>query len=61
MLCGRATWAEGLPVYAKQGVAAFDKWLADKGVRNIQMLNEVLDQGAKPWWTVYGTREAVIA
>ena len=61
VLCGRATWAEGLPVYAKQGVAAFERWLADKGVRNIQMLNEVLDQGAKPWWTVYGTREAVIA
>lgn len=59
VLCGRATWLQGLPIYAKQGLAEFEKWLADKGVRNIQMLNEVLDHAAKPWWTVYGGREAV--
>src|SRR5207244_2319420 len=59
VLCGRATWLEGLPIYAKQGRAAFDAWLADKGVRNIEMLNEVLRHSAKPWWTVYGGREAV--
>ena len=61
VLCGRATWLEGLPVYAKQGRAAFDGWLRDKGVRNIQMLNEVLDRVAQPWWTVYGGRAAVSA
>ena len=61
VLCGRATWLEGLPIYAKQGRAAFDAWLADKGVRNIQMLNEVLDHAAKPWWTVYGGRDAIAA
>ncbi len=59
VLCGRATWLEGLPIYAKQGRAALDAWLADKGVRNIQMLNEVLDRTAKPWWTVYGGRDAI--
>ena len=59
VLCGRATWLEGLPIYAKQGPAALEAWLADKGVRNIQMLNEVLEQTAKPWWTIYGGREAV--
>jgi tagatose 1,6-diphosphate aldolase len=59
VLCGRATWLEGLPIYAKQGRSAFDAWLADKGVRNIQMLNEVLAQAAKPWWTVYGGRDAL--
>src|SRR2546425_26526 len=58
VLCGRATWLEGLPVYAKQGRAAFDAWLHDKDVRNIQMLNEVLDRVAQPWWTVYGGRPA---
>ena len=61
VLCGRATWLEGLPVYAKQGRAAFDAWLHEKGVRNIQMLNEVLDRVAQPWWTVYGGRAAVSA
>jgi len=59
VLCGRATWLEGLPVYAKQGRAAFDAWLRDKGVRNIQMLNKVLEHAASPWWTVYGGREAI--
>src|SRR5690349_19961531 len=38
VLCGRATWLEGFPIYAKQGRAALDKWLTDKGVRNIQLL-----------------------
>ncbi|HEV8535882.1 MAG TPA: tagatose 1,6-diphosphate aldolase [Candidatus Limnocylindria bacterium] len=59
VLAGRATWLEGLPVYAKQGRPAFEAWLRDKGVKNIQMLNEVLDRVAKPWWTVYAGREAV--
>ena len=59
VLCGRATWLAGLPIYAKEGRGAFDSWLADKGVRNIQMLNEVLEHTAKPWWTIYGGREAV--
>jgi tagatose 1,6-diphosphate aldolase len=59
VLCGRATWLEGLPIYAKQGRGALETWLADKGVRNIQMLNEVLEHTAKPWWTIYGGREAV--
>jgi tagatose 1,6-diphosphate aldolase len=59
VLCGRATWQEGIPVYATQGVQALEEWLSDRGVRNIQMLNEVLAKGAKPWWTHYGSLEAV--
>jgi tagatose 1,6-diphosphate aldolase len=49
VLCGRATWKEGIPVYAKSGVKALEQWLSDRGVQNIQALNKVLDQGAKPW------------
>src|ERR1043166_8174393 len=26
VLCGRATWKEGIPVYAKQGVKALEDW-----------------------------------
>jgi tagatose 1,6-diphosphate aldolase len=59
VLCGRATWQEGIPVYATQGLEALEEWLSDRGVRNIQMLNEVLARGAKPWWTHYGSLEAV--
>ncbi|RIH85886.1 tagatose 1,6-diphosphate aldolase [Calidithermus roseus] len=59
VLCGRATWQEGIPVYATQGVQALEEWLSERGVRNIQLLNEVLAKGAKPWWTHYGSLEAV--
>lgn len=54
VLCGRATWKEGIPVYAKKGVKALEDWLKDRGVQNIQSLNKVLDGGAKPWYSVYG-------
>lgn len=49
VLCGRATWKDGIPIYAKQGAKAFEAWLTDRGVANIQALNKVLDQGARPW------------
>ena len=35
VLCGRATWKDGIPVYAKQGADAFRKWLENEGVKNI--------------------------
>ncbi len=54
VLCGRATWKEGMPVYAKEGAAALEKWLLDEGVKNIKALNAVLAKGATPWWDVYG-------
>jgi len=56
VLCGRATWKDGIPTYAKQGRAAFETWLNDRGVQNINMLNEVLDESAVPWWTLYGEK-----
>jgi tagatose 1,6-diphosphate aldolase len=59
VLCGRATWKEGMPVYAKQGLKALEDWLADRGVKNIQALNDVLDKGARPWWDKYGGRDKV--
>lgn len=48
VLCGRATWKEGIPVYAKSGVKALEGWLSDRGVQNIHALNKILDQGATP-------------
>ena len=59
VLCGRATWKDGIPVYAKEGPAAFERWLEDRGVKNIEMLNEVLRRTAKPWWDVYGGKQAL--
>jgi tagatose 1,6-diphosphate aldolase len=59
VLCGRATWQDGIPVYAQAGGAALENWLGDRGVQNIQALNDILKQGAKPWWTIYGGRENI--
>ena len=47
VLCGRATWKDAIPVYAKQGLKALEDWLSDRGVKNIQALNAVLEKGAR--------------
>jgi tagatose 1,6-diphosphate aldolase len=57
VLCGRATWKEGIPVYAKQGAKALEDWLKDEGVRNIKNVNERL-KAAKPWFGFYGAASA---
>lgn len=53
VLCGRATWKDGIPVYAKQGRQAFEQWLRDQGVKNIKAVNERL-KAATPWYEIYG-------
>ncbi len=59
VLCGRATWQDGIKVYAQGGAQALRGWLEDQGARNIQSLNEVLAKGAKPWWDFYGGKDAI--
>jgi tagatose 1,6-diphosphate aldolase len=44
VLCGRATWKDGIPVYAKQGLKALEDFLSTEGVKNIQAVNKCLDQ-----------------
>ncbi len=53
VLCGRATWADGVPIFAEKGLAAFEKWLNDEGVKNIQNVNDKL-KAASPWYPIYG-------
>jgi tagatose 1,6-diphosphate aldolase len=53
VLCGRATWKDGIPVYAKQGLKAFEQWLSTQGVANIENVNKRL-AAAKPWFSFYG-------
>jgi len=48
VLCGRATWKGGVPVYAKQGLKGLEEWLEREGVRNISAVNDAL-QSARPW------------
>jgi tagatose 1,6-diphosphate aldolase len=54
VLCGRATWQDGVPEYGKNGAGAFRAWLSSQGVQNVEALNTILSRGAKPWWDFYG-------
>lgn len=49
VLCGRATWADGVAPFADQGRQAAKKWLAEQGRNNIEELNGVLMKTASPW------------
>jgi tagatose 1,6-diphosphate aldolase len=53
VLCGRATWADGVPIFAEKGLAAFRAWLEVEGVKNIQNVNTGL-KAASPWYPIYG-------
>jgi tagatose 1,6-diphosphate aldolase len=48
VLCGRATWKDGISVYGKQGAQVFEEWLNTVGVENIENVNRAL-AGATPW------------
>jgi len=58
VLCGRATWKEGIPVYAKHGADAFRKWLENEGVKNINNVNDRL-KAASSWHSIYGVEPAL--
>jgi tagatose 1,6-diphosphate aldolase len=60
VLCGRATWKDGIPVYATQGADAFRKWLETEGVKNINNVNERL-KAATSWHELYGVKEPAMA
>jgi tagatose 1,6-diphosphate aldolase len=58
VLCGRATWADGVPIYAKQGADAFRKWLETEGVKNISNVNDKL-KAATSWHSIYEVEPAM--
>ncbi len=49
VLCGRATWKDGIAVYAKQGAKHFEDWLNTTGVENIENVNHAL-RAATSWY-----------
>ncbi|MBA4496355.1 tagatose 1,6-diphosphate aldolase [Paenactinomyces guangxiensis] len=53
VLCGRATWQEGIPIYAARGEEALREWLLKEGVQKVKKLNEVIEKNAVPWWDFY--------
>ncbi len=52
VLCGRATWKDGVAVFAQHGMSALEEWLGSEGIRNIQRVNAKLS-AAKPWTESY--------
>lgn len=60
VLCGRATWKEGIPVYATKGVKALEDWLSTEGVKNINAVNAAI-KSAKPWYVKAGVAQPVHA
>ncbi len=60
VLCGRATWKDGIAIYAQQGGKAFEAWLKDEGVKNISNVNNAL-KAATPWYSIYEVQESAAA
>lgn len=50
VLCGRATWKDGVEPFVKQGAEAAKEWLASTGKQHIEDLNEVIQKTATSWW-----------
>jgi tagatose 1,6-diphosphate aldolase len=48
VLCGRATWLDGVKIYGEKGLSALEDWLSDQGVKNIGLVNQAV-AGAKSW------------
>lgn len=48
VLCGRATWQDGVPVYVKRGADGLREWLSTTGLSNVRNINQVL-KNAHPW------------
>jgi tagatose 1,6-diphosphate aldolase len=48
VLCGRATWLDGVKIYGEKGLKALEDWLSVKGVENINAVNEAI-KGATSW------------
>ncbi|MDA9471886.1 tagatose-bisphosphate aldolase [Enterococcus sp. 5H] len=49
VLCGRATWANGVTPFVTGGETQAKEWMNTHGRQNIDALNEVLAQTAQPW------------
>lgn len=49
VLCGRATWKNGVAPFIESGEAAAREWLQTEGKENIESLNRVVAETASSW------------
>jgi tagatose 1,6-diphosphate aldolase len=52
VLCGRATWKDGVTVFVSGGMSALERWLVEQGIENIQNVNKRLGS-ATPWFSFH--------
>lgn len=50
VLCGRATWKDGVKAYVENGREGAIEWLRTQGRQNIESLNKVINENATPWF-----------
>jgi len=48
VVCGRAMWQDGVPVYSRPRVQALRQWLSTQGVANVRRMNDLISN-ATPW------------
>jgi len=51
VLCGRATWKDGVAVFADPGLTALEDWLHREGAQNIENVNKHL-RAPQPWFAM---------
>lgn len=49
VLCGRATWKNGVQPFVEKGESAAHDWLLSEGKANIETLNDVVNRTASSW------------
>jgi tagatose 1,6-diphosphate aldolase len=57
VLCGRATWKDGVQVFVEKGRTALDDWLGSEGIRNVENVNQRL-AAATPWFAIQSASSA---
>ncbi len=57
VLCGRATWKDGMPIYATKGLHALEDFLSTEGVKNIEAVNHAISS-AVSWRAKAGVAAA---
>lgn len=59
VLCGRATWREGVAAYGKDGEKGAIEWLQTQGRKNVEELNAILAENATPWYEKFGGKDNI--
>lgn len=49
VLCGRATWKDGIQTFAEEGNEQFYNWLETKGLENLNKVKSAVEETATPW------------